>query len=541
MIYTLLNKSGIVSSSWGGDVIPTRQRQGKGNIQTTVKGTATVKVQGRMSDTSEWIELDNSGALSDTTDTANVEIFPQMRAVVTDVGVAGADLATGGASTTPATGSISMSDNPSGAFSRPILISIPSEDSTLGSTYIDFFDDAGTYEEKWVKVTEGTGNETTFEFDATVEHDACSITFNASGTSVFVGNFITIRDIGGRRVDYYFVETAGDSRYGKSFNSPTEVLIGDGGDEAAYNLSAAIRADWLSGKIRIFSTYSTTTNVLTLAQADLKDTGDSSAADVTVHRGPGRQAPSLSASSWSGGTTGWVLDDMSFLPVSADTSFLPLPTYSGASAAAARNLQHAGVGLFIAFMNEKSKGTSLRTVIIKLYTMHTDPAEPEDFKEVTGPSNDDNCLVGLQGTHPGDPSVDIAIDENLSSTAQVDSPGVAGTNPVLLEINETSTVTGYTHIDRIDGESVAEILKRLVTALPDTTNWNGGKLEATNNFDNKSVKLTASGSIVDFGNSTVQIVRDNQNLITVSGMSGGATGVTVECQLDVAQSSTSSH
>ena len=71
MIYTLLNKTGITSANWGGDPVVTYNRTGEALVETTVEGTATVTVQGRMDNTAAWISL-NSATQTNTTVKASV-------------------------------------------------------------------------------------------------------------------------------------------------------------------------------------------------------------------------------------------------------------------------------------------------------------------------------------------------------------------------------------------------------------------------------------------------------------------------------------
>lgn len=245
MIYELLSKSGIAAPGWGGDVVATRNRAGKGNVHTTVKGTATVEIQGRISNSSTWVTI-GSSTLTDSTECLHIDIFPQMRAVVT-----------GASGNSYATGSITISDeyDPTQVWSvfgsptiSPILISILPVDAVKADMKFDFWGNPppsdGTMDEiNWI-ITDGSGNEITFEFDSVIKADACTIDF-ASGVSA--GDTITIYDIGGRGREYIFSTAIGDN----TTSLRTEVLVGNGVDDAGTNLEKAMRIDWPRERIAL--------------------------------------------------------------------------------------------------------------------------------------------------------------------------------------------------------------------------------------------------------------------------------------------------
>ena len=495
MIYTLLNKSGITTANWGGDAISTKRRNGEALVQTTVKGSATIEIQGRMSNASEWHVI-NTAVQSNSTVATQITVFPQMRAVVTSVDVD--ELDTGEVSSTCAGGSISISENPAGASLDPTLIAILGTDATKASSQLTFFgtaSDAIMDEDLLLVVSDGAGGTLTFEGAASTTHYESTVAF--AGCAV-AGDKITIYDIAGNGRVYYFAAAAGDN----PDNTQTEVLVGDGITDAATNFETAVNADWLAGKIFIEPSRSTTT--VTLKQADLRDTGDPLPVDTRV-------TGAITATSWSGGTEGINLDDASNIPIPV----------TGSTTGDATNT-------YTAFQNQVAKG-NWNTVTI---TKASSTAVKAEMK-----TPGDHHSKGV-GTSEGLPLNITGSDVPYMDITQTD--GTDGTEAIKLEINEASEVSGYTHIDRANEEAVETIIKRITTAIA-ATSFAGGTLTAKSDYNNKSVSLqsagSGSGSLTNFGNSTIQIVKDPYDIIIVTGMSGGGTGVTVLCNLDVPQSS----
>ena len=235
-----------------------------------------------------------------------------------------------------------------------------------------------------------------------------------------------------------------------------------------------------------------------MTQGALRATGEDAPVNTITSGG-------ITATDWSGGTTGWTL---------ANATYLPIPLKAGAAIEAARD------SAYVSFTNEISKGTLTAVNTSKTST------------------NILNLEMKTPGTHHNhDAVVDVELPLLVtSSNADVGvthTAGTDGTNPILLEINEASDTSGYTHIDRANDEGVDTILARITTAIA-SASWSGGTLTATNDYTNKSVTLQAAGaSLTSFGNETIQIVNDPLNLLTVTGMSGGAEGVTVKCYIDI--------
>ena len=505
MIYTLLNESGITSANWGGDAVSTRQRNGEALVQTTVRGTATVEIQGRMTSASEWHVIDTA-TQSDSTVATQIAVFPQMRAVVTSVDVD--ELATGEISSTCATGSISISENPAGANLDPTLIAILGTDATKAKSLLTYYmtgSNAIEDEDLIVLVTDGAGGTLTFEGASSTTNYESTVAF---GSTAVAGDKVTIYDIAGNGRVYFFSAAAGDN----PDNTQTEVLLGDGEIDAATNFETAVNADWLAGKIFIEPSRSTTT--VTLKQADLRDTGDPLPVDTRV-------TGAITATSWSGGTEGINLDDASNIPIPV----------TGTTTGDATNT-------YTAFQNQVAKG-NWNTVTI------TKESDTEVKVEMKTPGSHHSKDVDVTDGLPLNITGGGATSNDGTLVAYLDitqTAGTDGTEQIKLEINEASEVSGegYTHIDRVDGEAVETIIKRITTAIA-ATSWAGGTLTAKSDYNNKSVTLqsagSGSGSLTNFGNSTIQVVLDPYDIITVTGMSGGATGVTVLCNLDVPQSS----
>jgi len=497
MIYTLLNQSGITTANWGGDAVSTKQRNGEALVQTTVKGSATIEIQGRMTNASEWHVI-NTASQNNSTVAAQITVFPQMRAVVTSVDVD--ELDTGEASSTCASGSISISENPAGADLDPTLIVILGTDATKASSLLEYYGtgtDAIMDEDLLLVVSDGAGGSLTFEGATSTTNYESDVAF-ASGA--VAGDKVTIYDIAGNGRVYFFAAAAGDN----PDNTQTEVLVGDGTTDAATNFQAAVEADWLAGKIFIEPSRSTTT--VTLKQADLRDTGDPLPVDTRV-------TGAITATSWSGGTEGIDLDDASNIPipVTASTTGDATNTYT-------------------AFQNQVAKGNWNNVTITKPTTISVKV-------EMKTPGNHHSKDIGA--------AVGLPLNITAASVPFLiftQTDGSDGTEPIKLEINEASELSGqgYTHIDRVEGEAVETIIKRITTAIA-ATSFTGGTLTAESDYNNKSVSLqsagSGSGSLTGFGNSTIQVVLDPYDIISVTGMSGGATGVTVLCNIDVPQSS----
>ena len=174
MIYTLLNKSGITTENWGGDAISTMMRNGEALVQTTVRGKATIEIQGRMTSTSEWHVIDTA-TQTDSTVATRIAVFPQMRAVVTSVNTGAT--ATGGVSSTPATGSISISENPSTDTMSPTLIAILGTTATAAKEILTFayaVADAVTL----IVTEDGAGGDPiNFEFDTASQAYTSTVSF----------------------------------------------------------------------------------------------------------------------------------------------------------------------------------------------------------------------------------------------------------------------------------------------------------------------------------------------------------------------------
>ena len=485
MIYTLLNESEIKTANWGGSAISTKRRQGEGLVHTTVDGTATVKIEGRMGTDSEWHTIDTT-AQSNSTTATRVAIFPQMRAVVTSVNTGAT--ATGGVSSTPATGSISISSNPSAAWD-PALIAILGTTAGLAKEILTFADTVADAVTLVVTEDGAGGDPINFEFDTASQAYTSTVVF--TGTAV-AGDSVSIYDLTGRGRGYNFVAAAGDNTDGTA----SEVVVGNGTTDAATNFQVAVEADWLAGKIQISPAVSGST--VTLTQGALRATGEDAPVNTITSGG-------ITATDWSGGTTGWTL---------ANATYLPIPLKAGAAIEAARD------SAYVSFTNEISKGTLTAVNTSKTST------------------NILNLEMKTPGTHHNhDAVVDVELPLLVtSSNADVGvthTAGTDGTNPILLEINEASDTSGYTHIDRANDEGVDTILARITTAIA-SASWSGGTLTATNDYNNKSVTLQAAGgSLTSFGNETIQIVNDPLNILTVTGMSGGAAGVTVKCYIDI--------
>jgi len=85
-IFNLLNAADITSGSTTGTVATGCGRLAKNNeglIQSEVGvGTATIKIEGRMSDNSSWTEIDST-AYANTNGSIRVALFPQMQATLT--------------------------------------------------------------------------------------------------------------------------------------------------------------------------------------------------------------------------------------------------------------------------------------------------------------------------------------------------------------------------------------------------------------------------------------------------------------------------
>lgn len=494
MIYTLLNTSGITTANWGGDPISTNRRTGEALVQTTVRGTATIEIQGRMTNGSEWHVIDTA-TQSDSTVATRIAVFPQMRAVVTSVNTA--TTASGGVSSTPATGSISISENPSGALSATQIV-ILGTTATAAKETLTFGGDASDTETLQV-VTDGAGEALNFEFDTASQAYTGTVVF--SGTAV-AGDTVSISDISGKRRGYNFVTTAGDS----TDSTATEVLVGNGTTDAATNFQAAVEADWLLNRIQISPTVSSST--VTLTQAALADTGESAPVETTINR-----YSAITSTAWTGGTTGYTLSNSTYIPIALG---------AGVGAEAARD------SAYVALTNEVAKG-NLTAVNI------TTNITSELIVEMKTPGTHHSTGASTTLALP------LNIDEGGANISLVSTAGADGTNPIKLLIDEdtTSDLTslGYTHIDRVDGDEVEVIIANIATALA-ATSWSGGNLTATNDYNNKSVTLQAAGSsLTSFGNETIQVVKDPHNIITTTGMSNGSAGVTVLCNLDVPQSS----
>ena len=494
MIYTLLNESEIKTANWGGSAISTKRRQGEGLVHTTVDGTATVKIEGRMGTDSEWHTIDTT-AQSNSTTATRVAIFPQMRAVVTSVNTGAT--ATGGVSSTPATGSISISSNPSAAWD-PTLIAILGTTATAATAEAEF--KAEIADGNTLKF-EGDGNRGTlnFEFDTSARPYTSTVLFN---NTIFAGDSVSIYDLAGNGRGYNFVTAAGDNTDGTA----TEVLVGDGTTGAATNFTAAVNTDWVAGKIQIYASRSGTT--VTLRQAALA-TNTTPPTETVL-----RSQSALTKTAWTGGTTAApTLANAGYIPIAADPD--------GGTRTRLKEL----TSTYVAFTNEIAKGNLTAVNVTSdgvdklLVTMKT-PG--------THHANGASLTVELPLKLVSSDAADVAI---------VHGDGGDGTNAILLEINEASETGGYTHIDRANDEKVETIIGRIATAVA-STSWSGGTLTATSDYNNKSLTLQAAGaSLTDFGNETIQIVNDPQNVLTVSGMSGGAAGVTVKCEIDVPESS----
>ena len=495
MIYTLLNTSGITTANWGGDPISTNRRTGEALVQTTVRGTATIEIQGRMTNGSEWHVIDTA-TQSDSTVATRIAVFPQMRAVVTSVNTA--TTASGGVSSTPATGSISISDNPSGVMS-PTLIVILGTTATAAKEVLTFGGDASD-EETLQVVTDGAGEALNFEFDTASQAYTGTVVF--SGTAV-AGDTVSISDISGKSRGYNFVTTAGDS----TDSTATEVLVGNGTTGAATNFQAAVEADWLLNRIQISPTVSSST--VTLTQAALADTGESAPVETTINR-----YSAITSTAWTGGTTGYTLDDSTYIPIALG---------AGVGAEAARD------SAYVALTNEVAKG-NLTVVNVTKSGLTTSSLLTVEMK-TAGTHHSTGASTTL--------ALPLNIDEGGANISLASTAGADGTNSIKLEINDTGTTptSGYTLIARDDGDEVEVITANIATALA-ATSWSGGNITATNDYNNKSVTLQAAGSsLTSFGNETIQVVKDPHNIITTTGMSNGSAGVTVLCNLDVPQSS----
>ena len=489
MIYTLLNQSGIITANLGGSSVSTLKRSGEALSQTTVKGTATIEIQGRMTDSAPWSVIDTS-TQSDSTVSTRIAVFPQMRAVVTAVDTTAT--ATGGVSSTPATGSISISENPSGALD-PTLIVILGTTATLAKETVTF--DGTVADEDTIKIVKDGADQTlNFEYDTTAQPYTGTVVF--SGTAV-AGDTVTINDIAGNVRSYIFVTTAGDNEDG----TRTEVLVGNGTTDAATNFQAAVESDWLLGRIQISPTVASST--VTLTQGALADTGESAPTEIRVNR-----HSAITSTAWANGTTGYSLDDSSYIPIGLG---------GGAGTEDARDATYR------AFTNEIAKGN---LTVVNVATSSTDVLTVEMKTPGTHHDNDASTTTALP----------LNLDESSDSIAVSSTDGTDGVNSIKLEINEASEVGGYTHIDRIDGEDVEMILSRITTSVASTT-WSGGTLTASNDYNNKSVSLLAAGAALpSFANQTNQVVKDPHGILTTTGMSSGAAGVTVLCNLDVPQS-----
>ena len=504
MIYTLLNKTGITSANWGGDPVVTYNRTGEALVETTVEGTATVTVQGRMDNTAAWISL-NSATQTNTTVKASVEAFPQMRAVVTAVDPAETD--SGEVSTTPATGSISISENPSGTIGRH-HISILSSDATKHVITVTF-SSTGPAESDVIYVVRDAGTDYDFEFDdESTPYDA-SLNFTNQPNA---GDTVTIWDLDGRGRTFYFSALAGDNRDG----TQTEVVIGGSNTATADNFVTAVLADWVDNKIQVSAERDSNNVVLTQAALFGDDVLSSSLATIladTNHSVPndtritGKQL--TVNSNWANGTqigkseiTGHSASQM---PVSQST----------ASSAYTAN------AFYLALNNLIAKGL--------ITSMDVAVSGNDVIMTAKNP--------GKQHTTAGDQTItfleyvgNIAVAETVA--------GTDGTDPILLEINDLgdSPTASYLLIAREDGDEVETITANLATTIAART-WNGGTLTATSDYNNKSVTLVAAGaSLSTYGNATILVTSDPEDIISVSGMSGGAAGVSVQCQIDVAQS-----
>ena len=490
MVQTLLDKSGITTANWGGTPLSTRKRAGEALVQTTVKGTATVEIQGRMDESHPWSVIDTA-IQSDSTVSTRIAVFPEMRAVVT--GVDTTATATGGVSSTPASGSVTISENPSDASTDPTLLVILG--TTAGAAYETLQFSGVVADEDTVQViNDGTGQSLNFEFDTTAEPYTSDVVFSGGAVA---GDTIRISDIGKNGQAYYFSTTAGDNKDG----TRTEILVGNGTTDAATNFQAAIQEDWLDGRIQIAASVAGST--VTLTQAALADTGVSAPSATKIN-----SSSSITSTSWSDGTTGYTL---------ANSSYIPIGLGQGTGTTLARDATYR------AFFNEINQGNFTAVTI------------------VTNSTNEILVTMKTPGTHhnhDADATTALPLDIDTASGGLniTGSAGTDGTDPVKLEINDSgdTPVTGYTLIARTAGEEVEAIISRITDEVTSATDWSGGKLTASSNYDNATVSLLSSGtSLTGFGNSTIQVVKDPHNIFTTSGMSGGAAGVTVICRIDV--------
>ena len=495
MIHKLLSGSGILNSTQGDIVYTKGWRTGEGIVQMESKGNCTVSIQGRMTDDSSWHTIDSTALTTEETSVV-VAVYPQMRAIVTAVSAA---QTTGGTGTTHASGSITISENPSGALGST-LIAILDEDAAVAYGTVKANGsgaDADTF-----TINDGQGNAVVFEADSTGVQATSALTFG----TVKADDCITVHDVSGKTRTFYFVATTGDT---PATPLGVEVVIGASAGDTATNFTTAVNAEWAANRLSIEA--SAASEVVTLRQLTF------SADTITATRifrvaGNRNQIPTtVTSTAWSGGVdavlatgtvpvklhaTDTVLNDNVFRQVKDEI-------YKG-------NLE---------LVATEATSTTVRVTSLEAGAHHNTAMTAE-------------VNSGATVTETGATFNSSVVFEN----------GTDGTQDQLLLIDEATvgaiTGVGYVFVDRIEGDDVNVILGNIITAIAGNSSGalSGGTLTGTLNHDGNSMALTTSGgSITNFGNSTIAIVKDPHNIITTTGLTGGAAGVTVLVNIDIPQ------
>lgn len=502
MIHTLLNKSG-VQSSIAGDVAYLKVHSGEGVVQVRVDGEADVNIEGRVTSNASWSQIDTASYTNSGSST-RVATFPQMRAVITSIEWdSGDDITSGGATTTAASGSITLNSaleaTTIGADMEPVRISIPGHDAVASSGTITSAG-SGWAADDTVTVGDGKGNTVVFMLgDTSARQSTTTILLAAVPTNQ---DTITITDAGGKIITFFFKDASTDTP-----NGMVGVDIGGSTAVTAASLQAAIAAEWVANRLNIDAEVSSSTvtlNGITLSttlNATTPVTGN-----FARSRGPVPAAFTIAA--WSGGVA----------PTNTFTTQIPVEHLASQTPIRDSLFRTLSDQIYRGNLETLSAVATSTTVITLTFS--------EKGSHNNAASTHKGGITGIAATSLAETGSGFTIS-NFAS-------GTDGANAKLLEINETSPHSDYTLIDRINGEPNSYVLENITTVLNAATTWAAGTLTATNSFDNKTVTLkSAGGSLDSFGNHNIVIVGDYYNCVSVSGLSGGAAGCSVLVQLDV--------
>jgi len=338
-----------------------------------------------------------------------------------------------------------------------------------------------------IVINDGTTS-TTFEVDATGVEATATVQIDAG---LVEGDAVQISDVAGNVGLFWFYDTLA--------NVPVNAIGVEIGTttESATNLKTAINAEWAANRLDIEADSSS--NSVTLVQTefgtsvdDIEEYGNYPTKDTT--------------------TTGFTLTQWaSAVALTTVTSNIPIAI--GASAAALK------INVNRAIQNQIYK----KTLLLTLSSIDADSIA------VTHTEAGVHHNAGASGFQSG---AAISVTGSGDFTRTDFTGGTSGTNGKILEINEASETSGYTHIDATNGNTVGSIMEAIVDEL-DSASWGGGTLDATSNYDEASVTIKSVGDgLTGYANESIVIVSDPHSLLTVTGMSGGVEGASALVHLD---------